>query len=338
MNVIPFAASLSRFTWVLLVLLIPAAEYSGAQPAELEKSTVLKVGNDKVRAISFSPSGKSLATGAGKEVVIWDIVKHKKRSTFKQATTVGELAFANSGSLVVVLQGYAAFWMQVIDPISGKQILPRGALRICNGYPREEHAFTFRPGYKTVLVLTKKGEVSFWDISGKLLSFNQFVRIGKGKLEDMKFRAVDYARSGKCMVIGLDDGEVIHVDGRPTSAKPLKTKHKANVSAAAYSPTGRTFATASEDGQILLWQANVNRTRSTLDGHNRSVSILKFSPKGKSLASASAYRVKLWNVRTGKIRALAQFDTRVNDMAFSPGGSLLAVAHGDQVTLFKVPR
>ena len=128
----------------------------------------------------------------------------------------------------------------------------------------------------------------------------------------------------------------------------------------ALSPDGRTVATVTFSGRTALW--NVADPRhpaqiATLPGSdlrhlNPSLRGQAFSPDGQILATAYYNQVFLWDVASpARPRLLRTLDAPVTsaagnsseipfspqDIAFSPGGSMLASATGtDQVTLWNV--
>lgn len=74
----------------------------------------------------------------------------------------------------------------------------------------------------------------------------------------------------------------------------------------------------------------------TLRGHTRIVTSLAFSPNGRTLASASCdSTVRLWEVFTGKQRALLEHPDEVYAVRFAPTGRLLASGgYGVEVRLW----
>ena len=123
----------------------------------------------------------------------------------------------------------------------------------------------------------------------------------------------------------------------------------------ALSPDGRTVATTAYNGETALWNV-ANRRRpvkmTTLsDGDGSKLEELAFSPDGQILATARYDKIFLWDMASpGRPRLLRTLGAPVTypggdgpipfsqrDLAFSPGGSILASATGtDQVTLWNV--
>jgi len=119
----------------------------------------------------------------------------------------------------------------------------------------------------------------------------------------------------------------------------------------ALSPDGRTVATIAYSGQAALWNVADPRRpvkMTTLsDGDGSKLEELAFSPDGQILATARYDRIFLWDMASpARPRLLRALDAPVTspagdgpipfsqrDLAFSPGGTILASATGtDQVT------
>ncbi|HEY1319527.1 MAG TPA: hypothetical protein VGF32_04740 [Streptosporangiaceae bacterium] len=120
-------------------------------------------------------------------------------------------------------------------------------------------------------------------------------------------------------------------------------------------PDGRTVATIAYSGQTVLWNVASPRhpvKMTTLsDGDGSKLEELAFSPDGQLLAAARHDKIFLWDVASpARPRLLRTLDAPVaspagdgpipfsqQDLAFSPGGTILASATGtDQVTLWNV--
>ena len=123
----------------------------------------------------------------------------------------------------------------------------------------------------------------------------------------------------------------------------------------ALSPDGRIVATIAYDGQTALWDVANPRhpvKMTTLsDGDGAKLEELAFSPDGRILATARYDKIFLWDMASpARPRLLRTLGAPVTypagdgpipfsqrDLAFSPGGSILASATGtDQVTVWNV--
>jgi WD40 repeat protein len=106
----------------------------------------------------------------------------------------------------------------------------------------------------------------------------------------------------------------------------------------AFAPDGNTVATGSELGYVCLRDTDTGKLRATYADSNVTVYGLEFSPDGGTLAAGGLdATVRFWDVASGEMRF--SFDigrrARIQDIAFSPDGALLATAT-DRVEVWDV--
>src|SRR5262249_33058893 len=101
-----------------------------------------------------------------------------------------------------------------------------------------------------------------------------------------------------------------------------------------FSPDGGLLATACGNtdysGTVEVWDAPSGRYLRSLEHERLSpVQNVVFSPDGRYLAAAARSTAKVWEVTSGRCLCTlpSQLD-RVNAIACSPDGQLLATAHG----------
>jgi WD40 repeat protein len=110
----------------------------------------------------------------------------------------------------------------------------------------------------------------------------------------------------------------------------------------AFSPDKRTLAVSTSDGRINFWDWTTGKERGKLVLPQVQAGVLAYSPDGKVLASCTGSwpwagterDVRLWDVKTGRLlRLLRGHQGTVRDLAFAPGGRLLASAGGEDKTV-----
>lgn len=137
---------------------------------------------------------------------------------------------------------------------------------------------------------------------------------------------VAFSVDGKLLAVAAEEGiELWHV---PYGVFPEIVASEDRVTSLAFSPDGQILAVGLEGGRVELWQVWGWKLLRTLDGGTKpAVEVVVFSPDGILLAGATYDRALLWRVSDGAFLSAWPVQWRVNDMAFSPDGALLAVAN-----------
>lgn len=100
----------------------------------------------------------------------------------------------------------------------------------------------------------------------------------------------------------------------------------------AISPDGKTVAAGGRE-EIRVWDAESGHLQRTLVGHTSDVTAVVFSPDGKTLAGTGGDNtIILWDTQTWEVKRTVN-PGMARALAFSPGGSMLAVAGGGTIRL-----
>jgi WD40 repeat protein len=322
-----------------------------------------------VTALAFSPDGKWLCSASlDKTASIWDAVTGRERASLPHREFVQSVAISRDGTWVATASAdhTAGIWdastgrerarLEHPDIVDAVAISPNGAwLATVSGdkvfiwdaakgrersrlqHPAKVSAVAISPD-GTWLATSSDGVIRdhtarIWDVA----TGRERARLPHRD----NVNEVAISPDGTWLATTTSFDDAVLVWDVASGLQRARLQHQGTL---VISPTGSWFATA--DGATAhIWDASTYRERINplLQG---DIKLLAPSSDGKWLATASLESsdnitltpgdnttVRIWDASTGSeyIRLHLQDEPRV--IAFSPGGQLLAVGHGDSITL-----
>src|SRR6266545_52776 len=293
-----------------------------------------------VDTVAFSPDGKTLASGGGRNsVLLWDAVHrglvgelmtgHRVDSQSDWRNTVTAVAFSPDGRTLVSAQNGPAVLLW--DTRTWRRL---GELN--TGFVEGPIAMAFSPD-GDILATLGVLSVRIWDMRSRR-------PVGKPIGQTEPWAALSLAFSPDSSVLALGGDPITFWDpwtGRQVgSFAPGPTDGPVTL---AFSPDGRTLASGGgrtwgdkEGRKVALWDVGSGRLLGEpLLGHgpgfspsvDHGVNSLAFSPDGRTLASGGADgKVLVWDLASRRRLGapLRGHDLGVTSVAFSPDGTTLA--------------
>ncbi len=338
-----------------LVLICLAASRADAQPQAPER--VLKGHTKDVTCLAFSGDGRTLATGGADGVVrLWHVPTGKLLHTLDGHAGPGiTVALSPDGTVLASARdGFIRLW----DATAGKQ------LRQLEGHTDLVNALAFTQGGTVLVSGSRDRTIRFWETAT-----GRAVRTLR--LEKDRVTALAVSADGKRLLSGGKTTETLQLGNNlvaidrtaPARLWDVDTdrelrQFEARGSTVALSADGRVGVVAGVGSDVRVQGNTVKSTAysqvAVLDpGQKVARRVFKgrgtaaaLSADGRWLATAAGpgprggnsedARTVLWDTAGGKEVAVLPVND-VKTLAFSPSGSTLAVAVGNDVQLWSVP-
>jgi WD40 repeat protein len=275
---------------------------------------------EAVTAIGIRPAGDLLATGGMDETIkLWSIKTGRLVKVLEgHQGCVTSLAFSPDGKLLASAStmGPARLW----DVETGRvahRFRHRG----------ETLSVAFSPDGKTLAL--GGSAVYLWDLQA---------RREKTNLERhyRPVRTLAVSADGRTVITGGDDGAICWWDRTSGRRTGWQWAHDKGVQCVALSPDGHTLASVGAENDVTLWDNGKKVAKAELVTDQLGLLSVAFAREPGVLAlGAKDGSVKLWKTETRTLlRALPTHAGPVRAMAFSPDGTLLAVADANAVSLW----
>ena len=302
--------------------------------------------NGTPNSVAFSQDGKKLAAGKYGSTLFWDIANPMQPPTFFKISDdpqdvfvfisekIHSTAFAydeNSVKITVKIgetdENTTSMTFTLPDPEAVVTVAAHAPLR------------------HLIACADSKGHLYVWDMrSGDVHCVLTHTLPLEGNWDDDKISRLIFSQNGKHLVsVPSSSGTMANLWDIDTE-KEIPEFRVNPVDTVAFSPCGHKIACGMAT-EIRLWDVNNCRTLLTLphaptNGNPRA---LAFSPCGQYLASGAWWNpsvetekvpIRLWEVATGEnIATFWGHPTDVQDLAFSPDGTLLASGSFDSTIL-----
>jgi WD40 repeat protein len=301
-------------------------------------ATVLEGHRFPVQAVTFAPNGRAVtsiayyprATETEAEVADWGVeagAPRAKRTVPLRGVRC--LVFIPGGMLVATEEG--SVWQLGADSPYERRRLCEHRAPVC--------ALAVSRDGRLIATADLATDVALWDAAEGRLRASC-----KGHVRHVV--ALAFAPDGRTLASqGAVDATVCLWDTVTGEERGALRGHTRFLSALEFSPDGRTLASGDMGGVVNLWDVGTGKVRPVWatpedEGIRDPVAAVAFSPDGRVLAVAIDRAVQLWDADRGELLArLAGHERKVNCLAYSPDGALLASGgHDCTVRLWDVAR
>ncbi|HVL12229.1 MAG TPA: WD40 repeat domain-containing protein [Gemmata sp.] len=296
--------------------------------------TLLNIGKtDKpLKALAFSPDGKSLAVG-GDDGVLRVVDFESGKATYTSPSRnarIEKVAYSPNGNMVAA--GDSNSQVAVYAPKQSNQL----AMTVQGADVGGVYGVAFTADSGAVFAA---GDGKARLIAGPkpdgTTAGNTATRLREFAGHTGTISGLAVVPDGSALVTGGED-KTLRV-WEVTSGKQLRSfqGHMTGLTAVAVRGDGRQIASASEDGAVRVWDLNTEDDHRAMTDATDSLWAVAYSPDGKRVAAAGSDRtVRVYDPETGKLEAaLAGAKSPVTSLAFLADSNRLAAAGGDQTVV-----
>jgi WD40 repeat protein len=321
---------------------------------------VLRGHEDGVRAITWSPNGQRIATGAYDSTIrIWDAPAADSIILRGHDDQVETIAWATDGRHLAT--GSTDRTIRIWNPDQGNQ------LTLLRGHEDRVCSVRFAPDCRRLASGSYDCTVRIWDTDGtaeptaltghtstvfavawapdgrRLASSgnDRTVRIwepGRATQPTVlpeigtSARAVAWSPDGRYLALGCYDHLVRIWDTTTGTRSALLSGPTGPVGAVAWSLDGQRLAAAANDHTVHIWQPASRTPPAVLRGHTDMVRTVSWSPDGHHLATGGLDRtIRIWDAdQRTELVVLAVLPGWINSVSYAPDGHHLAVACADR--------
>jgi len=269
-----------------------------------------------VSCIGYSPDDSTLAVGLGfRALAVFDLETGRKTPAGVEFTsTIAAFDFAKDNRRLLALGGAAPKAIVLPNPAVAVTLAEHRGPVVGGGWIAGSQAIT----------ISTDGAIKLWDVR-RTIGMR-----GHGGFESWCF-GTDYSGDGSKLAVGAGDGTVAVIES--ATKQRLATVTLAGTTrtrAVRFQKEGDVLLTGSSDGVLRVCDAATGEVRAEMSDSKAEIYAIAIQPGTNGAVVAAACgdkKVRIWNVGTReKIGEIGGFQLRVEGVAFSPDGSLLAAS------------
>ena len=279
----------------------------------------------QVKAIAFSPDGKSFLIAGASQAQLWSTINFQRRGgPIDHGGTIEALAFSPDGQWILTAgDGGWRLWQAGAAPESG--------FRTSDNRAEYTVAATFSPDSQIILAGNGNGTAS--------IAYNNednWFRAGNARPQHMNtIHTVAFSPDGKlALLTGSEDKTARLWSIHSVQRRNTPLLHRDMVKAVGFSADGKLAITGGDDTGAQIWSVPSGLPFGPRLQHESAVESVAFSPDG-TLALTGSYdsTAQLWSVATGQPRGEPlKHLSPVTAVSFSPDGTRALTCSQDRTS------
>ncbi|EPS38544.1 hypothetical protein H072_7653 [Dactylellina haptotyla CBS 200.50] len=190
-------------------------------------------------------------------------------------------------------------------------------IQTLEGHQNQVNALAFSPVGDIIASGSSDKTIMLWNTTT-----GQLQQTLKGHRDPILWLSFSY--KGEILASGSKDGTIKMWDVTTGQLERTLTGHRATgLSALSFAPNNNTLASGSDDGISILYDNTTDWPVYTLRGKIEPIISLLFSPSGNILVTASITEARLWDVTTGQLQQIIDFDSNISSIAFTPSEGII---------------
>ena len=303
-----------------------------AEPSGWREVLSFEGHDSQVWCVSFSPDGKTVASGSGGflrapgQLKLWDAATGQEVATANESRSIRWVSFSPDGKFVVTAEHDSTAKLRKAE-----------TLQILRTVRHESGLDTavFSPDGRAFATTSWDKTIRLWDVAT-----GQPIQTFTANTREVYTAA--FRPDGRQIASGGHDELVRLWDVETGQVDHVLRGHEDVVHCVAFSPDGKSLASVSWDRSVKLWDVQSGTLIRSLQGHTVQVLAVAFSPKGDTLASVSGRwgeggspdpapgELIVWDASSGRALATARgHEDRIFGVAYSPDGQTIATASWD---------
>ena len=297
--------------------------------------TTLEGHEDDVTCLEFSPDGKTLATGGydnRNTIKLWDVtngslIKTILTNSLHGSFGVSDISFSPDGKTLASCEGRWNTSIHLWDVETGSLI------QTLLGHMNGVNSIDYNIDGSILSSVCDDGILCLWDMN-TMSHMNTLIA------HTFSAISVAFSHDGHTLVSGSMDGTIHLWDSQTLEKRNTIEEHLILWSAIDFSPNGENIASTGWDNTLRIFDTSSGKLISTSHGLFDPLASVSYSPDGRTIATGSVTSirhksiweanensVRLWDVSTGKIKAILYgHQNNVRNVAFHPYEPIVAAA------------